>query len=98
MLYQTEIHVRIYFGWEIVSRCFFSYHPKSLFPTSGSSPFKKGDRFLLCSDGLYKSMASDILQAGMFDDKPLEEILDEFDSISRKQCDDNHTAILIEIE
>ncbi|WP_256388343.1 hypothetical protein [Prevotella sp. P4-51] len=43
-------------------------------------------------------MASDILQAGMFDDKPLEEILDEFDSISRKQCDDNHTAILIEIE
>lgn len=43
-------------------------------------------------------MVSDILQAGMFDDKPLEEILDEFDSICRKQCDDNYTAMQIEIE
>ena len=59
---------------------------------------KAGDRILLCSDGLYKSMAPDILQARMLDDKPLEEILDVFDFLCQKQCDDNYTAILIEIE
>ena len=57
-----------------------------------------GDRVLLCSDGLYKSMAPDILQARMMDDKPLEEILDVFDFLCQKQGDDNYTAILIEIE
>ena len=57
-----------------------------------------GDLLLLCSDGLYKSMAPDILQARMMDDKPLEEILDVFDFLCQKQGDDNYTAILIEIE
>ena len=55
-----------------------------------------GDRVLLCSDGLYKSMAPDILQARMMDGKPLEEILDFYDFLCKKQGDDNYTAILME--
>lgn len=33
----------------------------------------------------------------MLDEKPLEDILDEFDFLCQKQGDDNYTAILIEI-
>ena len=98
LLYQTEDHVRIDFGWEIVSRCFFSYRPEAAVPDIRQFAIQKGDRILLCSDGLYKSMAPGILQARMLDDKPLEDILDVFDFLCQKQGDDNYTAILIEIE
>lgn len=98
LLYQTEDHVRIDFGWEVVSRCFFSYRPEVAVPDIRQFTIQKGDRILLCSDGLYKSMAPDILQARMLDDKPLEDILDVFDFLCQKQGDDNYTAILIEIE
>ncbi len=98
LLYQAEDHVRIDFGWEIVSRCFFSYRPEVAVPDIRQFTIQKGDRLLLCSDGLYKSMTPDILQARMMDNKPLEDILDEFDTLCRKQSDDNYTAILIEIE
>ena len=98
LLYQTEDHVRIDFGWKIVSRCFFSYRPEVAVPDIRQFTIQKGDRILLCSDGLYKSMAPDILQARMLDDKPLEDILDVFDFLCQKQSDDNYTAILIEIE
>lgn len=32
LLYRTEDHVRIDFGWEVVSRCFFSYRPEVAVP------------------------------------------------------------------
>ena len=32
LLYQTEDHLRIDFGWEIVSRCFFTYRPEVAVP------------------------------------------------------------------
>lgn len=98
LLYQTEDHVRIDFGWEVVSRCFFSYRPEVAVPDIRQFTIQKGDRILLCSDGLYKSIAPDILQARMLDDMPLEDILDVFDFLCQKQGDDNYTAILIEIE
>ena len=96
LLYQTKDHVRLDFGWEIVAKCFFSYRPEVAVPDIRQIKLQIGDRILLCSDGLYKSMAPDILQARMMDDKPLEEILDVYDFLCEKQGDDNYTAILIE--
>lgn len=96
LLYQTKDHVRLDFGWEIVAKCFFSYRPEVAVPDIKQIHLRVGDRILLCSDGLYKSMAPDILQARMMDAKPLEEILDVFDFLCEKQGDDNYTAILIE--
>ena len=96
LLYQTKDHIRLDFGWEIVAKCFFSYHPEVAVPDIRQIKLQTGDRVLLCSDGLYKSMAPDILQARMMDDKPLEEILDVYDFLCEKQGDDNYTAILME--
>jgi len=97
LLHQTEDHVRIDFGWEVVARCFFSYRPEITVPDVVQYELQTGDRLLLCSDGLYKSMAPDILLARMMDNKPLAEILDAYTLLCEEQGDDNYTAILIEV-
>lgn len=97
LLYQTKDHVRLDFGWEVIDRCFFSYRHEVNVPDVMQLKLKVGDRILLCSDGLYKSMAPDILLERMMDDKPLAEILDVYDYLCERQGDDNYTAILIEV-
>lgn len=43
LLYQTEDHLRIDFGWEIVSRCFFTYRPEVAVPDIKQFTIRKGD-------------------------------------------------------
>ena len=83
---------------EVIDRCFFSYHHEADVPDIVQFKLKAGDRMLLCSDGLYKSMAPDILLARMMDEKPLADILDVYDFMCEKQGDDNYTAVLIEVK
>ncbi|MGM9834003.1 MAG: PP2C family protein-serine/threonine phosphatase [Candidatus Limisoma sp.] len=97
LLYRTQDHVRRDFGWEVISRCFFSGHADKCAADVAQFKLKPGDRLLLCSDGLYKSMAPDILTARMMDRKPLDEILDVFDFMCQKFADDNYTGVLIEV-
>ena len=98
LLYQTKDHVRLDYGWEVIDRCFFSYHHEADVPDIMQFKLKAGDRILLCSDGLYKSMAPDILLARMMDEKPLADILEVYDFMCEKQGDDNYTAVLIEVK
>ena len=98
IIYQTKDHIGLSFGWEVVTRCFFSYRQEVTIPDVGCFKLKTGDRILLCSDGIYKSMAPDILQARMMDDKRPEEILDVFDFLCEKSGDDNYTGIMIYID
>ena len=98
VLYQTKDHVRMDFGWEVIDRCFFSYRDDAAVPDIVQFNLKAGDRILLCSDGLYKSMAPDILLARMMDEKPLADILEVYDFMCEKQGDDNYTAVLIEVK
>ena len=98
VLYQTKDHVRMDFGWEVIDRCFFSYRDDAAVPDIVQFNLKAGDRILLCSDGLYKSMAPDILLARMMDEKPLADIIDIYDFMCEKQGDDNYTAVLIEVK
>jgi protein phosphatase len=98
VMYETKDHVGTSFGWEIVTNCFFSYKPEAAIPEITQFQLKAGDRVLLCSDGLYKSMPPEILKARMTDDKSPEEILDVFDFLCEKNGDDNYSAILIFIE
>lgn len=98
LLHQTVDHTRLDFGWEVLDRCFFSYHPEKAHADVVQIQVKPGDRILLCSDGLYKSIAPDILKARTMDDKPLKEIIDIYDFLCEKNGYDNYTAILIEIQ
>lgn len=97
LLYQTKDHIRLDFGWEIVDSCFFSYRDEAAVPDIVQLKLKAGDRLMLCTDGLYKSIAQDILLARMMDDKPLADILDVYALLCEKHSDDNYTAILIEV-
>ena len=98
MLYQSNGHVRLDYGWEVINRCFFSYPHEADVPYIAQFKLKAGVRILLFSDGLYKSMAPDILLARMMDGKPLADILDIYDFMCEKQGDDNYTAALIEVK
>ncbi|MDD6141340.1 MAG: protein phosphatase 2C domain-containing protein [Bacteroidales bacterium] len=97
LLYCTQDHVRRDFGWEVISRCFFSGHGDRCVADVLQYKLEPGDRLLLCSDGLYKSMAPDILMARMMDEKPLGDILDVFDFMCQKYGNDNYTGVLIEV-
>lgn len=96
LLYQTKDHIRHDFGRETIAKCFFSYRPDVAVPDIQQIKLKMGDRLLLCSDGLYKNIGSNTLQASMMEDNSLEEILAIYDLFCRKHGDDNYTAILIE--
>ncbi len=98
LLYETKDHAGDSFNWNVVTKCFFSYDPEASVPDIAQFEIKPGDRVLLCSDGLYKSMPPEILKARMMDDKTPEEILDVYDFLCEKNADDNYTAILAIVE
>ena len=98
LLYQSKDHVRLDYGWEVIDRCFFSYHHEADVPDIMQFKLKAGDRILLCSDGLYRRMAPDILLSRMMAEKPLADIFAVYDFMCEKQGDDNYTAVLIEVK
>lgn len=98
LVYQTQDHVGTSFGWEIVTKCFFSDDPEAAVPDIVQFELQPGDRILLCSDGLYKSMPPEILKARMMDDKTPEVLLDVYAFLCEKNGDDNYTGILAIVE
>lgn len=97
LLYRTRDHIRIECGWEIIDRCFFSYRPEVCEPEVVQFKLNKGDRIMLCSDGLYKCMANKILLANMMNEKSPDEILEAYRIRCEKCGDDNYTAVLIAV-
>lgn len=97
LLYRTRDHIRMECGWEIIDRCFFSYRPEVCEPEVVQFKLNKGDRIMLCSDGLYKCMANKILLTNMMDEKSLDEILEAYRIRCEKCGDDNYTAVLIAV-
>ncbi len=94
VVYETKDHVDYSFGWEKVERCFFSFKPEVAVPDVVQLDIRPGDRILLCSDGLYKSMPPEILKARMMDNQPPHQLLDVFAFLCEKNGDDNYTALL----
>ena len=97
VVYQTQDHSDSHIGSEVVSKCFFSMAPEIAVPDVAQFEVKRGDRIFLCSDGVYRSMAPQILTARLQDNKPLEVVVDVIKFLCEKYSKDNYTGILAEI-
>lgn len=95
VIHQTTDHSRP--GTEIVTRCFFSMNPEVAIPDIIRIKVEKGDRIFLCTDGVYKAMAPQILTARLQDNKTLEEVVDVIKFMCEKFSTDNYSGILYEI-
>ena len=97
VVHQTQDHSDPHMGSEVVTKCFFSMDSEVAVPDIAQFEVKSGDRIFLCSDGVYKSMAPQILTARLQDDKPLDEVVDVIKFLCEKYSKDNYTGILAEI-
>ena len=97
VVYQTQDHADPRMGSELVTRCFFSMKPEASAPDIAQFEVKPGDLVFLCSDGVYKSIAPQILVARLQDDKPLEAVVDVVKFMCEKFSTDNYTGILAKI-
>ena len=95
VVHQTTDHSRP--GTEIVTRCFFSMDPEVAIPDITRIEVEKGDRIFLCTDGVYKVMAPQILAARLQDDKTLEDVVDVIKFMCEKLSTDNYSGILYEV-
>lgn len=98
VIYQTQDHADPHWGSEVVTRCFFSMNPDVAVPEVARFEVQPGDRIFLCSDGVYKAMAPQILTARLQDDKPLDEVVDVIKFMCEKFSTDNYTGILAVVE
>jgi protein phosphatase len=95
VVHQTTDHSRP--GTEIVTRCFFSMDPEVAIPDITRIEVEKGDRIFLCTDGVYKAMAPQILVARLQDNKKLENVVDVIKFMCEKFSTDNYSGILYEV-
>ena len=98
VVYQTQDHADPHWGSEVVTRCFFSMDPEVAVPDVACFEVQPGDRIFLCSDGVYKAMAPQILTARLQDNKPLEEVVDVIKFMCEKFLTDNYMGILAIVE
>lgn len=98
VLHQTQDHADTRWGSESVTKCFFSMAPEVAVPDIVQFTVQRGDRIFLCSDGVYKAMAPQILTERLQDDKPLEDIADVIKFLCEKSSRDNYTGILAIME
>lgn len=97
VVYQTKDHVGEKNGRESISKCFFSYRPDVAVPDVVQFKLQQGDRIFLCTDGVYRSMAPQVLTARLQDDMPLEEVTDVIKFMCEKFSTDNYTGVLTEV-
>lgn len=94
VLYQTNDHVSHDYEWELVTKCFFSYHPEKAEPEIVQFEIQPGDRLLLCSDGVYKCIDSKVLKARIMGAKVPDDMLKAIESGYERYGQDNYTAIM----
>jgi protein phosphatase len=98
VVHQTQDHADPHWGSEVVTKCFFSMNPNVAIPDIARFEVKSGDSIFLCSDGVYKAMAPQILCARLQDDKPLEEVIDVIKFMCEKFSTDNYTGVLAKVQ
>lgn len=98
LMYRTMDHVADVKGSTKLTRCFFTNHRHAAVPDIKMIQVKIGDRFLLCSDGVYNSMPPEILHERLADkEDQLSNVADAIKFLCEKNASDNYTAIFVEI-
>lgn len=98
VIYQTKDHIGTSFGWEVVTKCFFSYKPEVAEPDIEQFELIPGDKLFLCTDGVSKAIEPDILVNKLMEDKVLCKITDEIQFMCKKNSYDNYSGVLIETD
>lgn len=96
-IFQTIDHTSISEGWEVISKSFFTDCPDAVEPDVHQEELLKGDKILLCSDGIYKFITPEALIEALTKDTSPEETIQILDSILEKNGHDNYSAILMEV-
>lgn len=97
IVYQTQDHVKLQFGWETVAKCFFSYRHEMADPDVRDFALLPGDVLFLCSDGVCKFIQTDILKDCLLTDQTAEQIADVIKSLCENNSRDNYSGIVIQI-
>ena len=98
VIYQTEDHVDVQKGWDVVSRCFFSFRPEEAVPDIRQYELYPGDVIFLCSDGVNKYIRPDIMKARLMDERTPEEIAEVIKFLCEKDSLDNYTGIVVQVQ
>lgn len=96
-IFQTQDHLEVNGGRTYIAKCFFTDHPSVAVPDIHQEELQLGDKILLCTDGLYKSIAPNLLKKFMSDPNTPDELLEIFDSRCAKLAHDNYSAIILEV-
>lgn len=98
VVYQTQDHVNIQFGWETVAKCFFSYCPEVAVPDIREFEIQPGDVIFLCSDGVNKYVSPDTMKARLMEDRTPEQVADVIKFLCEKDSQDNYSGIIIQMK
>lgn len=98
VVYHTQDHVNLQFGWETVARCFFSYRPEVAVPDIRQFELLPRDVLFLCSDGVCKYVRPGIMKARLMDDRTPEQVADVIKFLCEKDSHDNYSGIIIQIK
>jgi len=97
VVYQTEDHITIgQEGWPYVSKGFFNFRQIES-PTVKRVQPQKGDRILLCSDGVYGCYRGNALIDLLSESIEIDTIMSNIVGYCDEHATDNYSAILIEI-
>lgn len=98
IVYQTQDHVNLQFGWETVAKCFFSYRPEVAVPDIREFELQQGDAIFLCSDGVNKYVRPNIMKERLMDNRSPEQIADVIKFLCEKGSQDNYSGIVVKIK
>lgn len=97
IIYQTEDHITIgQEGWPFVSKGFFNFREVEQ-PTTKTITAQKGDRILLCSDGVYGCYRKGALEELLLMEMEGTTIVSNIVGYCDEYATDNYSAILLEI-
>lgn len=79
-------------------KAFFTYCPDDAVPEVKTVVLQPLDRILICTDGVYNAVSDNTLLHILQCSKDVEQVAGKYISYCKDYADDNHSAIIVEIE